>query len=214
MAQMEKVAEAQEVGKPEHKKVTLQEYLKDYEGVYAEWIGGEVIVYPVSNNTMHQLILVFLTKLLGLYLDFRALGRLLIAGSPMVVHEEQSARQPDLMIILNAHLDRIKAQNVEGPADIVIEIVSPESGGRDRGDKFIEYEAAGVAEYWLLDPVRKEAVIYALGEDKRYHRAALDTQGRLVSTLLPGFALDPAILWREDMPGGADLLALVEAMKA
>jgi len=37
---------------------------------------------------------------------------------------------------------------------MVVEIVSPDSQSRDRGDKFYEYEEAGVLEYWILDQTR------------------------------------------------------------
>jgi Uma2 family endonuclease len=54
--------------------------------------------------------------------------------------------------------------------------------GRDRGDKFVEYEAAGVREYWLIDPDRKQAEFYQLAETGRYQLAALDGEGRFYST--------------------------------
>ncbi len=43
---------------------------------------------------------------------------------------------------------------LEACADICIEIVSPESVTRDYGDKFVEYEKAGVQEYGIIDPNR------------------------------------------------------------
>jgi Uma2 family endonuclease len=55
------------------------------------------------------------------------------------------------------------------------------------------------------------ADIYQPGEDGRYRRAALDSQGRLLSPLLPDFALDAELLWQEDLPTGAELMAMVGA---
>ena len=46
------------------------------------------------------------------------------------------------------HLDRLTDSHLSGPADLAVEIVSPDSLGRDRGDKFAEYGAAGIPEYW------------------------------------------------------------------
>ena len=46
----------------------------------------------------------------------------------------------------------------------MVEIASPESRLRDRGEKFAEYEAGSVREYWLIDRERKEADFYRLGE--------------------------------------------------
>lgn len=60
--------------------------------------------------------------------------------------------------VAEEHLDRLQEMHLEGPADLVVEIVSPESRLRDRGEKFAEYELAGVSEYWLLDPELRRAV--------------------------------------------------------
>jgi len=129
------------------------------------------------------------------------------------VGDDKPAREPDLMIVLNAHRERIKPTYLDGIADLVIEIVSPESVERDHGTKYIEYEAIGIGEYWLIDPIHREADVYVLGEDHLYHRTVRGEREKLVSTILPGFALDPAILWKETLPDNKSTLALVEQMK-
>ena len=141
-----------------------------------------------------------------------AIRRVLLAGVPMKVGSNQPAREPDLMFISSEHVSRIKATYVDGAADLVVEIVSPESTTRDRGTKLTEYEAAGVPEYWLLDPLREDAIIYLLGSDGHYRSTPRDSQGRLVSSVLPGFVLDPALLWQEMPPNGEALIALVRGM--
>lgn len=196
-------------------KMTFHEYLKAYhsvEGVRTEWLAGEVAIYKITSSTQHNQILGFLYRLLDDVLSRKGLGIVLLAGIPMYWSDEKPAREPDLLVVFNEHQVRIKATHLDGIADIVVEIISPDSDGRDRGDKFVEYEAAGVPEYWLFDPIRSEAVIYALGEDKRYHARAKDAQGRLVSSVLPGFAPDPAVLWRGTLPRGPELVSLVEQM--
>jgi Uma2 family endonuclease len=130
----------------------------------------------------------------------------------MKYSDEKPAREPDSMVILNAHIERIRPTYVDGIADIVIEVLSPESDARDRGDKFVEYEAAGVPEYWLFDPMRQDALIYGRGEDGYYHRLPRDEQGRLISQVLPGFVLSPDVLWQETLPSGPDMVRLVEGM--
>lgn len=191
--------------------VSFENFLDFFADKHAEWLMGKVILI-VTNNTLHQRIQMFLGTLLNLFLGYRSLGQILPAGVPMFINESQPAREPDLLVILNAHRERIKANRLEGPADIAIEIVSPESSKRDRGDKVDEYEAAGVQEYWLFDPLRRDAVIYELGTEGRYHARPLDPHGRLTSGVLPGFALDPAILWQDEHPAGPDMVALVEQM--
>lgn len=197
-------------------KMSFWEYLKAYEsveGVHAEWVAGEVELYPMGNNARHQDLLLFFAMLFNLFLTRRRLGKVMLAGFPMYLGENKSARQPDLLVILAAHLDLIKETYLDGAADIVVEIVSPESDERDHGTKLIEYEAAGVSEYWLIDPLRKQAEVNVLGDDQRYHRGSLDEQGRLVSKILPGFKVEATLLWQETIEADLDAVSvLVEKM--
>src|SRR5438046_7531113 len=114
--------------------------------------------------------------------------------------DDKPGREPDCMVVLGEHRERMKATYLDCVADVVIEVVSPESDERDHGAKFVEYEAAGVPEYWLIDMLRNEATINALGDGQRYHPVPRDAAGRIRSSVLPGFALDPQILWREALP--------------
>jgi Uma2 family endonuclease len=192
--------------------LSFADYLVEYDGQRAEWLMGSVEVY-MANNIQHQLILLFLAKLLGLYLDTRRRGLLLLAGVPMYLGEDKPARQPDLMVVMNENRGRLRETYLDGPADIAVEIVSPESVQRDYGEKFHEYEAAGVREYWLIDPERRIVDVYSLGEDKRYHRQNPSPNSRIVSPLLAPFALDPQWFWAADL-NELDVLALLAQMTA
>lgn len=125
--------------------LTFPDYLKQFDGQHAEWLCGDVII--MTNNTQHADILGFVLSLLRLYLGMMKLGKALPVGVSMYLGDQQPAREPDVVIGLNDHLDRIKATFLDGAADIVIEIVSPESEMRDYVLKYREYETAGVREY-------------------------------------------------------------------
>jgi Uma2 family endonuclease len=47
--------------------------------------------------------------------------------------------------------------------DLVIEVLSPSTAGRDRGEKRGIYEAAGVREYWLVDTARATITVFSAG---------------------------------------------------
>ena len=116
-------------------KISFRDYLKTYngvEGVRTEWVAGTVESYVMTNNLSHQRLLGFLFTLFNLFLDRKHLGEVIIAGFPMYVGDDKPAREPDLMVILSAHRERIKSTYLDGIADIVVEIVSPESGERDQ----------------------------------------------------------------------------------
>jgi len=110
------------------------------------------------------------------------------------------AREPDLLFVTNEHMGRVKGAYLDGPADLVVEIVSPDSIARDRGDKFIEYEAGGVGEYWLTDPLRQQAEFYQLADDGRYRLVPPGSDRIYQSRAVTGFRLRPDWLWAEPLP--------------
>jgi Uma2 family endonuclease len=166
-------------------KVSYEEFLEWMDDErHAEWVDGEIIeMSPVSNQ--HQNVAGFLIALLRIYVEERHLGEVRNESYQMKPALHLPGRAPDFFFVANAHLDRLKNTYLEGPADLVVEIISPESRARDRGDKFFEYEAAGIPEYWLIDPIREQAEFYQLGADGIYRPASLDEQGRYHSVVLP-----------------------------
>jgi len=102
----------------------------------------------------------------------------------------------------------VTTNRLVGPADLVIEIVSDESVARDRVDKFYEYEAAGIREYWLIDPRlgRERIDVYRLNAQGKYQAVLPDDTGRYTTPLLPGFSFDPDWLWQLPAP---DLLPIL-----
>jgi Uma2 family endonuclease len=196
-------------------RISFADYLRaydSYEGGQTEWLAGEVAIYPMTNNVPHQQLLQFLNSLLDYFLAEHDLGVLLLAGVPMYVGDAHPAREPDLLVVLKQHQTRIAETYLDGIADVVVEIVSPESMARDRAEKLREYEALGIPEYWLFDPIRTDVVFYGLGDDGHYHPIPCDKSGRLVSRVLAGFRLHPSLLWKKPYPRGREVGKLVAAM--
>lgn len=191
--------------------VSFENFLTYFGEKRSEWLMGKVISI-VTNTTQHNRILSFLLYFINLFLTFKPIGEVLLAGIPMYVGDARPAREPDLLFVYNDHRVRIKATYLDGPADLVVEIVSPESEIRDRATKLSEYEAAGVAEYWLIDPPRTEWVIYHLGQDGRYHPRPVDARGRVNSAVLPGLALNANLLWQENPLSSPDLIEMARQL--
>jgi len=63
----------------------------------------------------------------------------------------------------HSHAERIGEQ-VYGPPDLVVEVISSGTPRLDRGQKFLEYASAGVDEYWLVDPQAQTIEVFALEE--------------------------------------------------
>jgi Uma2 family endonuclease len=169
------------------------------EDTWAEWVDGEVImVSPAS--TQHQRIFRLLVSILNLYVESRNLGEILPAPYQMKLDKTRSGREPDILYVASSSIGRVKDTYLDGPADMVIEIVSKESETRDREEKFVEYETAGISEYWLIDPIRQQAEFYRLGADNHYHLILPDEEGIYHSEVVRGFWLRVSWLWEEPLP--------------
>lgn len=198
--------------KPQAGKISYEDFRRLYVDQHVEWEEGEVITF--MNNVKHQSILMFLSQFLGLYLGFKNLGRLYPAGVQMDLGPGFPHREPDLLVVLTANLGRVEANKVKGPADVAIEIVSPESHERDWGRKMSEYAAGGVGEYWIIDPLSQEVVFHRPGPDGHYQALPPTAEGWAESQGVAGFKLDPALLWQEELPQGAAIVAMVQALLA
>jgi len=184
-------------------KMTFEEFLdRCDEDTWAEWVNREMImVSPASPE--HQNLSNFLAAMLRIYVEAHDLG--MVFNAPLAMRLEH-AREPDLLFVASEHLDRLYAGGLEGPADMVTEIVSQESLERDRGAKFVEYEAGGVIEYWLIDPLREWAEFYRLGDKGRYETIFAGREGIYRSAVIPGFWLQVEWLWQEPLPDTEALL--------
>ncbi len=179
---------------PRRRRMTYEEFL-DWadEDTLAEWVNGEVVMASPPSRR-HQEIVVFLTQILGLYATKRELG--IVLASPFQMKLAGVGREPDVLFVGREHLERLGETYLDGPADLVVEIISPESIGRDRGEKFAEYEAGGVSEFWLIDPMRERVEFYQLDARGRYRPITPDTDGIYRSRALTGFWLRVAWFWQ------------------
>ena len=189
-------------------KISYEAFLERIdENSHVEWVDGEVVeMSPISER--HEDLSGFLKPLLRHFAEAHQLG--IVRGEPYQMKPalHLPGRAPDFFFVATAHLDRLQSTYLEGPADLVVEIISPESRVRDRGDKFFEYEAGGIPEYWLLDPIREQAEFYQLNENGIYRTVLADKDGRYYSASLPGLWLQVDWLWQTPLP---PLLSVLKA---
>ncbi len=184
------------------RKMTYEEFLAwADEDTLAEWVDGEVMMYSPASKR-HQNVADFLTGVMRVFVEQHDLGVVLSAPFQMKL---ERGREPDLLFVAREHLGRLQEVYLDGPADLVVEIVSPESVGRDRGEKFYEYARGSVPEYWLIDPQMEWAEFYRL-EERRYHLALGGRKGEYHALALPGFWLRVEWLWQEPLPKTLDVL--------
>lgn len=192
-------------------KLTYEEFLREYDGRYAEYIDSEVIE-PMSVTQRHDDLTGFLIALLRIFIEERKLGK--IKGEPyqmkMVLDGSIKGREPDIFFVKTENLDKIGDQFFDGAADMVIEVVSPDSVFRDTQEKFEEYEAAGVQEYWIIDPNRRTANFYGYDENRKYKLLRLNADGKFESRVIAGLWIDPEWLWQEELPTVMNVLKQLE----
>ena len=87
--------------------------------------------------------------------------------------ETYTVVQPDLVVVCDP--DKLDDKGCRGAPDLVVEILSPATSGRDLKLKLNLYEGRGVREYWVVDPLGATVIVFSLGGDARYGRPAVYT---------------------------------------
>lgn len=146
--------------------------------------------------------MLFFVQLIGNHDEICELKGVCVGGLELWLPKSETARIPAISYLRQEHADRLSAERLEGYSDLVVEIVTEESVERVRREKFVEYQAAGIPEYWIVDPrPRCQTVdLYVLDAQGQYVALASDSVGRLRSHVLPGFWINPAWLWGNPRP--------------
>lgn len=156
-----------------------------------EFDSGRIEVLPVPTES-HQFIVRFLFLALHGFVAARQLGEVVFA--PIRIRTlPDKYREPDIALMLAEH-DSRRSNSYWSGADLVMEVLSedPESRARDVEQKRAEYAAAGIDEYWMVDPQQEQVTVLRL-ESGRYQEHGVFCAGdRATSHLLRGFSLDVA----------------------
>jgi len=122
---------------------------------------GELIMPPHPTET-HQRIAMELAFRLHTFVNENDLGTVRLAPLPVRLWPGK-IREPDILFVAQEHSDRIGEQ-VYGPPDLVVEVLSPATRRTDRLEKTVEYARAGVSEYWIVDPDGQTVEVFTLRE--------------------------------------------------
>jgi Uma2 family endonuclease len=199
-------------GKIIAKGITYDAFMDGFEDQRVEWVNGVVIEMP-SIDARHDALILFLRMLFVAYFERMPNG--LTLGDPMIMRliDVPSSRAPDILVLLDDRIDQLQQNEVIGPANLVIEIVSEGSSRTDYVDKRREYELGGVPEYWILNHKKKEVMFLQLNADGIYDEILPDSDV-YHSRALPNFSLNVDLLWREKLPGFSEIGRLVNEMFA
>jgi len=125
-----------------------------------EVIDGELVVTPAP-TPRHQRIVVRLVSQLHVFTTAQGLGE--VFPAPLdVLFAEGDYLEPDIVFVRSDRSTLISDRGVEGPPDLVVEILSPSTAARDRGVKLERYRLYGVPEYWVVDPDQRSIEVWDL----------------------------------------------------
>ena len=179
----------------EKRRYTYADYL-EWEGPERyELYDGEAFMMA-SPSVAHQALLMELSLDFGNWLRGKPC-RVFVA--PLDVRlfpkEDKSDRtvvQPDLLVVCDK--DKLDKGSVNGPPDLIIEIVSPSNTPSELFRKFNYYLKAKVREYWVIDPESKIVNVH-IYENGRYISATYEGDDRIPVTVLEGLEVSLEALW-------------------
>ncbi len=169
----------------------LHDYLSLTTNRLVEFEAGRVEVLPMPTQ-LHQLIVAFLYEAIKAFVVAGDRGKVLFA--PLRVRlSADTVREPDVMFMLKAN-DYRRGERYWNGADLVVEVVSPDDPARDLETKRAEYAAAGIPEYWIVDPRDQMITVLTLpvggAEYVEHGKYAAGQQAE--SMLLAGLRVDVA----------------------
>lgn len=87
-----------------------------------------------------------------------------------VVLDDYNVPQPDVLYLVpGSRCQPQGSRRLQGPPDLIVEVLSPSSRILDRRDKFRLYQRAQVREYWIVDPEERQIEVWQ-HDGERYTR--------------------------------------------
>ena len=174
----------------------VADYLSLDGNYFVELVNGCIQVLPMATAEHQDLTGDLWSRLKGWAREADPAGWARMAPFKMLV-AEGLFREPDVCFMLGCHAARRFPTYWDG-ADLVIEVLSDGNRRHDEETKRQEYAAAGVPEYWMVDPEARSVRVLTLPDDasRRYVLHGEFTVGQVATgVVLPGFAVDVAELF-------------------
>ena len=163
-------------------------------GDYSKWPDGERwelidgVPYNMSPapSRSHQKILGEFFKQIAVYLTgktcevYIAPFDVLLPRGDEIDEQIDTVVQPDLVVVCDRK--KLDERGCKGAPDLVVEVLSPGTAGKDMKTKLFLYERVGVKEYWIADPSNKTVQVYQLETGGRFGRPDIYTDNDQVQT--------------------------------
>ena len=152
-----------------------------------EVIDGGLYISPTP-SWRHQLHLSRVQLAISIWVHDHHLGYV-VGSLTAVVLDEVNGLQPDALFVSHERAHFISERGVEGPPDLVVEVLSPSTAARDPVLKMPRYAASGVLPYWILDTEGPRIEERVLGEDGYQLVGSFGPGAVFRPTLFPGLEI-------------------------
>lgn len=155
------------------------------------WLRGELWVDYSMETLLHNVLKLRVLMALSVLLDADPFGRVFADGMRLVNEEAELSNEPDLMFVSREGI-RTKRVRVEageesleviGSPDMVLEVVSEHSIQKDTVVLRDLYAAAGIQEYWLINPLGDQVAFDILRLTSRGYAATRKSAGWVKSNV-------------------------------
>lgn len=163
-----------------------------------ELLNGRIVMTPPAGYP-HGSVGTRVVRLLAAFAIDRGLGEVLDASQGFELPSGDTV-EPDASFVSTERWAAMGAPEagtfLRVVPDLVVEILSPSSALRDRGEKKAIYERNGVREYWLVDPRPRQVTVFLLDADGRFDDGAVYAGAEIHRCLtLPALELRPRDLF-------------------
>lgn len=162
---------------------TYEEYITlPDDGKQYEIANGVLLVTP-SLTGSHRDTIGEVSYYLRTHVKLAGLG--VVIQAPFSV--ELSAKdvfQPDILVVMNAHRDRVQEKRIVGAPDLVVEVSDSSTAAFDRLTKYDTYEYTGVLEYWILNLERRTVEVFVLDGDEYHSLGVFHGEQKVPSRLI------------------------------
>lgn len=177
---------------------TYETYAAVPDGHHYEVVQGVLMMSPAPEPA-HQGVIGLIYRYLSDRI-FSTRRGLVFTGPLDVVFSAQMTVQPDVLVLLTEHLDRLQKKRIMGAPDLAVEVISPGSVTYDRLVKYSIYERAGIPEYWLVNPEEQTIEIFVLEEGTYRSLGVFQGEQTLPSRIVPEIVVPVAQFF--DWTGG------------
>ena len=132
---------------------TYEDYLKIPEepGYRFEILEGILVKEPSPTMHHQRVSRELVLQLMRFFDNFDPKGELFFAPLDVTL-TNKNVLQPDILFVSSGRKEIMREERIDGPCDLVVEIMSPTSRRKDRLKKMEIYRKAGIPHYWLVDP--------------------------------------------------------------